>query len=393
MKNIIEECYKESIDLLISNSTPYGMLASSKSMAKNGKYYDSIFARDAAICSLGMALSKNKKLIRSAEKSLLNLANFQARNGEIPYFIKPEIGKKDFWYVGNIDSSLWWLIAIKFFDRHVKPDKTLEKRLSKNIAGAINWLEAQEHPIFCLLSQNEASDWADIMPRSGYTLYSNSLWYWVKKLYSLNDAKETKNSFNYLLYPWQKIPDNYYKKVYRAKRLVKSTKASREKQDYYLSFINYLFCGEDADVFGNTLAIMAGLTGQRLSRKIISGFIKLKKKKLLPIPALFKPIEENSKLWRDYMIVHKQNFPYQYHNGGVWPFSSCFWSIVLAKTGKRKEAEEELEKIAKANFKNNWQFNEWLSPKTGQPMGMNGQSWNAGAFLLAYWYLKGKVKI
>ena len=46
---------------------------------------------------------------------------------------------------------------------------------------AINWLLAQEHQHFRLLQQNEASDWADIMPRSGYVLYTNALWYDVKR--------------------------------------------------------------------------------------------------------------------------------------------------------------------------------------------------------------------
>ena len=42
-----------------------------------------------------------------------------------------------------------------------------------SIERAIHWLLAQEHQRFFLLQQNEASDWADIMPRSGYVLYTN----------------------------------------------------------------------------------------------------------------------------------------------------------------------------------------------------------------------------
>ena len=46
----------------------------------------------------------------------------------------------------------------------------------------LQWLLAQEHQRFFLLQQNEASDWADIMPRSGFVLYTNALWYCVKRL-------------------------------------------------------------------------------------------------------------------------------------------------------------------------------------------------------------------
>ena len=45
-----------------------------------------------------------------------------------------------------------------------------------------------EHQRFFLLQQNEATDWADIMPRSGFVLYSNALWYLVKRLYALPKA-------------------------------------------------------------------------------------------------------------------------------------------------------------------------------------------------------------
>jgi glycogen debranching enzyme len=90
------------------------------------------------------------------------------------------------------------------------------------------------------------------------------------------------------------------------------------------------------------------------------------------------------------MKSHNQNYPYQYHNGGIWPFVGGFWICALEKTGQSALAREELGKLAQANQKNNWQFNEWFHGKTGKPMGMPGQSWNAGAFLLAYYCLKDK---
>lgn len=393
MKNLklIDECYQKSIELLKKNSTKFGVLASSKNILAGGRCYDSIFGRDAGICSLGMVLTGNNNLIKSAEKSLVNLAKFQSRNGEIPYYVKPEEGKSDFWYIGNIDSALWWLIAIKFFGQHVESAK-LEKRLAKNIALAINWLEAQEHPRFFLLQQNEASDWADIMPRSGYVLYTNVLWYWVKKLYKLDSAEKTKESFNYIFYPWQKIPDSFFQKIPRAKKIIEHIRRGIKKQDYYLSFVNYSFSGEDADVLGNCLAVLSGLTNQQMSRKIMAGFFKQTTNKTLPMPVLLKPIMKNSKLWREYMIEHSLNLPHQYHNGGIWPFASSFWVMALARAGFKKEAWEEMEKVAKYNKINNWEFNEWFHGKAGKPMGMPGQSWNAGVFLLAYHYLKGEIK-
>ena len=196
MLKLIEECYQKSIELLFKNSCRFGILASSPSARAKKRFYLSIFGRDASICSLGMVASGNKKLIVSAKNSLLTLARYQAENGQIPNYVK--LGQKkqaNFWKNGCIDSTLWWLIALGFYNKY-SGDKKLFKKLDKNINKAINWLNCQEHVEHKLLMQNEASDWADIMPRSGNVLYSNALWYCVKRLYNIKDKQETKNQFN-----------------------------------------------------------------------------------------------------------------------------------------------------------------------------------------------------
>jgi glycogen debranching enzyme len=84
------------------------------------------------------------------------------------------------------------------------------------------------------------------------------------------------------------------------------------------------------------------------------------------------------------MERHGQNFPFQYHNGGIWPFVAGFWVLLLAKLGRKVLAWKELERYAEACRVNDWEFNEWLHGKTGKPLGMPGQSWNAAMFVLAY---------
>ena len=84
----------------------------------------------------------------------------------------------DFWYLGCIDSTLWWLIALAFLDRQRRSrGASLRVMHGGHRDSRIQWLLAQEHQRFFLLQQNEASDWADIMPRSGFVLYTNALWY------------------------------------------------------------------------------------------------------------------------------------------------------------------------------------------------------------------------
>jgi len=102
-----------------------------------------------------------------------------------------------------------------------------------------------------------------------------------------------------------------------------------------------------------------------------------------------RPIKQSSSLWRPYMARHRQNFVWQYHNGGIWPMVGGFWVSALAAAGRALEAKEELVKLARVCALRNWAFTEWLHGKTLAPRGMPGQSWNAAAFLFAQHAVSG----
>jgi hypothetical protein len=383
----IKICYQKSIDLLKDNSSVYGFLASKKSARAMARNYLSVFSRDAVICSLGALASGDKELIGISKNSILTLGNFQAKNGQIPNFVKPESGQTSFWRLGCIDATLWWLIAIKFYDRQAQDTIKLEDKLADKIKLAINWLSCQEHQKYFLLMQNEASDWADIMPRSGFVLYSNVLWLEVKNLYHINTIEITKKFFEYLFNPASAINK---KELLANPSLLNARRSAggNGKGSYYLSYVNYNFNGKDVDVYGNLLALYFGFSSVKIGKNMVNYFMKHGISKFFPAQATQKPILENSRDWREYMRLHKQNYPYQYHNGGIWPYVGGFWVCVLKKTGKTTLAWQELEKLALANKANDWQFNEWFNGKTGKPMGMAGQSWNAGMFLLAFHSLR-----
>ena len=103
-----------------------------------------------------------------------------------------------------------------------------------------------------------------------------------------------------------------------------------------------------------------------------------------PVRVVCAPILEASVFWRPYMSRHRQNFAWQYHNGGIWPFVGGFWVVALAEHGERPRARRELAALARVNALDNWAFAEWLHGKTAVPAGMRGQSWNAAAFLMAH---------
>ena len=373
---LIDTCRVRSIDLLHRNLTPAGILAASPGERARRRGYTAVFGRDAAICAIGMALSGDAQLERAAAVGLETLGEHQAANGQIPKFVEVGAREADFWYLGCIDSTLWWLLALDFLERGAPSGR---RKHSRRIGRALEWLLAQEHQRFFLLQQNEASDWADIMPRSGFVLYTNALWYAVKRRYGLDRAEETRENFNGLFHPFSAVMARYR----RARLLNEYVLRRARNRDLYLSFVNFSFFGEEGDVFGNLLAVLCGLAGASASRRTLDALQRAKVSRLYPVRVVTRPIRRRSALWRPYMARHRQNEVWQYHNGGIWPMVGGFWVAALAAAGRLRQARLELENLARACAVGNWSFTEWLHGTKGTPHGMPGQSWNAAAFLMA----------
>ena len=384
---LIAACHARSIDLLRRNLTPAGILAASPGNRARRRGYAAIFGRDAAICAIGMALSGDPVLERAAATGLETLGEHQAPNGQIPKFVEQGAREADFWYLGCIDSTLWWLLARDFLERRAPKEQGAgtaragrgSGKRPRRVELALQWLLAQEHQRFFLLQKNEASDWADIMPRSGFVLYTNALWYAVKRRYGLARIEETRDNFNSLFHPFSARLAEYR----RARLLHEYVLRRARNRDLYLSFVNFSFFGEEGDVFGNLLAVLCGVADPRASRRTLDALQRAKVSRLYPVRAVTRPIRRRSALWRPYMARHRQNEAWQYHNGGIWPMVGGFWVTALASGGRVPQARLELEKLARACAVRNWAFTEWLHGTKGTPRGMPGQSWNAAAFLMA----------
>lgn len=376
---LIESCHRRSVELLKRNLSPAGILAATPGPQARRRGYTAIFGRDAAVCAIGMALSDDRLLEQEAATGLETLARHQAPNGQIPKFVDVRAREADFWYLGCIDSTLWWLIAIAFLDAQAAGEAVLRKRHARGIASAIQWLLSQEHQRFFLLQQNEASDWADIMPRSGFVLYTNALWYCVKRLYGLEHAQRTRTNFNALFHPFSaKLAE------YRRARLLSDYVLRRAKnRALYLSFVNFSFFGEEGDVFGNVLAVLLGLATGRARSRTLGSLTEQAVSDPYPVRVVTQPLTKRSLLWRPYMERHRQNYAWQYHNGGIWPMVGGFWIAALVECGQYSQARAELLKLARACALGNWAFAEWLHGRTLAPRGMPGQSWNAAGFLIA----------
>jgi len=379
---LIDACAAASLQLLQDNLTPHGILAARRTPAAVERRYTRIFGRDAAICVLAMCGSGVDALECGAVASLDALAAMQAANGQIPKYVDPDGRDADFWYLGCIDATLWWLIACDHVRQHGDVGST---RWQAQTALAMQWLLAQEHQAFRLVQQNEASDWADIMPRSGYVLYSNALWLEVKRRFGVAHADVTLHHFNHLFHPTQRDLPVYH----RARLLQHYARRGRSEAGLYLSFVNLAVAGHEGDVFGNLLAILCGAASESMGHRIVKTLRSAKSAEPYPVRVTLHPLSRQHESWRPYMARHRQNHPHQYHNGGLWPFVGGFWVLALAQLGRSDLAWHELAALARVNALGDWRFTEWFHGETLQAMGMAGQSWNAATFLLALRTLQG----
>jgi hypothetical protein len=157
---------------------------------------------------------------------------------------------------------------------------------------------------------------------------------------------------------------------------------------YYLSFVGHKTYELRCDTLGNILACLVGLADEKQEHLIIQHMLQSGSNLPYPVTALYPPIFPGEPDWRPYMAKGRQNFPYQYHNGGIWPFIGGFWVQLLARR-ERNLAGAELEKLAAANQQGDWQFNEYLHGLHGTPMGVPHQSWSMGMYLAAYKAVNG----
>jgi hypothetical protein len=138
---------------------------------------------------------------------------------------------------------------------------------------------------------------------------------------------------------------------------------------------------------GNLLAILLGTADPRKAHKILDYLHGCGLNEPHPVQALYPPIREGEKDWREYYRVRNLNQPHHYHNGGAWPFIGGFYVAALVQAGRLDEANYQLAKLAKMNRlgkQGEWEFNEWFHGLSGRPMGFAGQSWSAALYIFAH---------
>lgn len=399
MSTIINTAYTRALTQLLKNASPHGILASRPANAIGEKpSYDYLFPRDTAICVLGMLLSENTELLELARISLDELTRSQSGKGQFPHSYRLDSNRSEWWHPMSMDSTLWWSIGVLKYVEKTGDYAFLDKHRER-LEKAFTWLIYQDTNNDYLLEQGEAAGWDDEMPRQGTVLYTNALWYWLVRLRIEVEGKKDLEDLKHKIYEgvntflWvhkcddhtgNYVPENNYtKNNYFSFRIMEWINAQVVNLPYYLGYVSHLSYEMRFDTFGNLLACISGLADTHKQKHITDFIFRSGVNKPFPVKVLYPPIYPGEDDWRPYMAKGRQNYPWQYHNGGIWPFVGGFWVIWLGMSD-HPLAKDELHHLAKANAHNNWEFNEYLHGQHGTPMGMTYQSWSMAMYIAAY---------
>ncbi|MGO4546299.1 amylo-alpha-1,6-glucosidase [Paenibacillus sp. 2TAB23] len=395
--NLIEEAYRQSI--LVVERCMHAIGAKASALSEG---YNQVFTRDSMITFLGASLVDSQACQASFSMTLETLARYQTKLGMIPLSVdvdNPAIEANQ----GAVDSNPWFVIGHSVYYARYKDTEFLKKHL-ESIRKAMLWLEYQDSNNCGLIEVQEAADWGDLFANRGNILYDNVLYYKALVEYAhiqelcgesgveiLARAEDVKQKMNVLLWPGdveeqtRMVREHGYSQEWL--RIIRMSNEVFWFGKFYLPYASFRDFGYHCDALGNSLAILFDIADEAKANTIIDHFIQTGMNKPYPIMANYPPINPGDKDWREYYRNAYLNLPYQYHNGGIWPFVGGFYVAALMKAGKKEFAREELENLARANQvgkRFEWEFNEWLNGRSGMPSGMAYQAWSAGMYIFAY---------
>lgn len=384
--NIIKEAYQKSIDLLKVLSTSEGFIASPEERAN----YHRVWSRDATIAGLASLSGNEKILIEVFKETLLNLKKNQDKTGRIPSNISLDGGDVSYGTnVGRVDATLWYIIGVCQYFLHTK-DEVFFKEINPSLKKAFFYLNCLELNGRGLIYIPQGGDWADEYINHGYVLFDQMLYLISLRNYGYitkdKEIKEKERKLRKLIkinyFPYEENLNNKY--VYNPVLFQESL--NKKKGD--ISVLSY-FTGHSVlfhtDNFANSLVFLEELLEPNerllLKKKIIKE-ANLKEESPL-IPAFYPVIKEKDALWknlRNNYVFQFRNYPYRYHNGGLWPLVHGFF----LSTFEGREGKKYLNDFAKVLKKDDYIFPEYYNGLTYDPCGVKKLGYSASAYILAY---------
>ena len=401
--DLIEEAAERAVGVLERCVTPAGF----RGTATDGGYPE-VWARDSMIDLLGVCAAGLESLEPAARASLEILATRQSPRGSIPVNVYAR-GRRGTMNAGAVDANLWYVIG--HHARHLAfGDTAFLERHRLSVARAMRWARYQDSDEDGLIEVQEAADWADLLANRGKVLYDNVLYVLALRAYAAmaevvkmpggpeaaRQAGTVADRLNEL--HWVESSSGLWDTVrspalrgshLESRRLVELTTTQLWSRPYYLPWVGFRDYGDWCDVFGNSLAILAGVADERRRDRILDHFAAVSVTSPYPARALHPPILPGERDWREYYRNGNLSLPNQFQNGGIWPMIGGFAVGALVHGGRLAEAATALEDLAAGVRRDHrggetWEFNEWLHGVTGRPMGQPFNGWSAAIYLFAY---------
>lgn len=403
MKADTRQLYDRAVDVLRRNATQRGLKASDA-------YYNQVWARDAFISFLGANPIHDEGLLRSARTTVDTFAKTRAPLGQIANFHDIATDSPEFGFSGSTDSSCWYIIGLaSLFD--ATQDRSLLGMPLDAAVDAYRFVRYQDANNSWLIDSPQGADWMDAaIQRTGKTLYNNALFLVATKcLYRLlplagrhSDLdhllgyEALKERFSDVFLPGAGSVDRISKYWPRLATHHREQNLVDMSRRYYLQYISFARIDSHFDAFSNLLCILTGISDDKTTASILRTIKERHLARPYPIRVLDPPYRKGEPGYDDsfdaMLPIQHRSGPFDYHNGGVWPFVGGFYVCALSAQ-EMPEASETLSFLGAANavFRQGESvgFNEWLDGRKGEARGQYGQSWSAGMYIAGHASLNG----
>ncbi|WP_143310539.1 glycoside hydrolase 100 family protein [Chitinophaga vietnamensis] len=334
--------------------------------------YPEPYTRDLLLAILGIAVTDNKLLHKSARKVLETLALHQSSHGHIPSLVHDPDDR------GASDTTPLFLLATGIYRQLSDEKDFLENAVQKSLA----WMRYQSPSDRCLVAQLPTTDWRDEQWTIGYALYVNTLVYSYLRLLGHHRAAD---DLRHEMRHFTITAGIQHRHVHEGLTV---------KHKPYYAFWSYkIYSSERFDLLGNSLAILAGIASPARAVEMVDWIeeecraMRAKGELAMNLPPNFFPyVRPGDPDWHERYEIFNQ--PGNYHNGGIWPFICSLYIAALVAAKKMKLATEKLEVLTaliklSRNQPLDYGFNEWIKAQDGRPMGQNWQTWSAALYLYA----------
>ncbi|UCE47174.1 MAG: hypothetical protein JSW47_16410 [Phycisphaerales bacterium] len=365
---LIDRAKDAALEVLLHNAHgPYRGLPRTA-----GWGYPEPYTRDLMICSLGILVSDNSRLIKSLRKTLEVAGQNQSELGHIPSLIHDPEDR------GASDCTPLFLMSVALFRQATGEQDFLEPAVRK----AETWMEYQSPSDRVLVAHLPTSDWRDEQWVLGYGLYVNTLVYTYLRLLANNERASRL----------RELMGRFTVKADRQQRHVHEGLVLKHKP-YYALYSYKVYGSERFDLLGNSLAIISGIASRTRAKELVAWIeaecraLRENEDLAVDLPPNFFPfVRPGDPDW--IARYERYNQPGEYHNGGLWPFICGFYIAALIAAGRRRLAEKKLlalthlvrpARVADVEFG----FNEWCRAQDATPQGQDWQSWSAAMYLYA----------